>query len=56
MREAAKTLDSRLFEEYWDTVVPAEPEQRIREWLKRADKYAKTWKPSEHLFKDGSKK
>jgi hypothetical protein len=56
MREAAKRLDSRLFEEYWDTVVPAEPEQRIREWLKRADKYAKTWKPSEHLFKDESKK
>jgi hypothetical protein len=56
LREAAKRLDGRLFEEYWDVVVSADPDERIKEWLKRADKYAKTWKPSEHLFKDEDKK
>ncbi len=50
MREAAKSLDDGLFEEYWDAVVP--PDQRIKEWLRRADKNAKSWIPSEHLFKD----
>jgi hypothetical protein len=48
MRDAARRLDNRLFEEYWDAVVPSD--QRIKEWLKRADKLAKTWKPSDHLF------
>ncbi len=51
MREAAQRLDGRLFEEYWGVACP--PENRIKEWLRRADKFAKTWTPSEHLFKNG---
>lgn len=51
MRDATERLDNRLFEEYWDAVVPSEPEKRIKEWLRRADRHAKTWKPSDHLFK-----
>jgi hypothetical protein len=50
MREAAQELDGRLIEEYWGLDVP--PNERIKEWLRRADKYAKGWKPSDHLFKD----
>lgn len=53
MREAARQLDARLFEEYWETAnVPATAEDRIREWLRRADRNATTWKPSDHLFKE----
>jgi len=53
MREAAKQLSGRLFEEYWDMAnPPVTPNDRITEWLRRADKLAKTWKPSDHLFKD----
>lgn len=51
MREAAQRLDGRLFEEYWGAACP--PEKRIQEWLRRADKFAKTWTPSEHLFENG---
>ena len=47
--EAAATLEDALFEEYWGRVVPKE--QRISEWLKKADSYASGWKPSEELFK-----
>lgn len=39
-----------LFIEYWGESVP--PENRIAAWLRKADKLAKGWKPSEHLFKD----
>lgn len=46
--EAAIALPNDLIEEYWGERV--EPENRIREWLLRADRHAKTWKPSEHLF------
>ena len=46
---AARTLDDRLFVEYWG--VSVDPDDRIQEWLKRADTYAKDWKPSDHLFK-----
>lgn len=49
MRLAAKTLEDALFVEYWGASVP--PKDRITEWLKRADDYAKTWKPSKELFK-----
>jgi hypothetical protein len=53
MREAAVRLDGRLFEEYWDMAnPPVTANDRIKEWLRRADRAAKTWKPSEHLFKD----
>ena len=48
MRNAAKYLDDALFVEYWGE--GCKPEHRIREWLKRADSYAKDWKPSETLF------
>ena len=52
MREAAYRLENALFEEYWGASVL--PENRIVEWLKRADRHAKDWKPSEHLFLSGS--
>jgi hypothetical protein len=48
MRRAAATLDDALFEEYWGKRVP--PEDRIREWLRRADHYARGWRPSAELF------
>jgi hypothetical protein len=51
LREAALRLDADLIEEYWLVNVP--PEQRIAEWLKRADSLATDWKPSEILFKSG---
>jgi hypothetical protein len=50
MRDAAQRLDGRLIEEYWGLDFP--PNERIREWLKRTDKFAANWKPSEHLFKE----
>jgi hypothetical protein len=46
--EAAAHLPGDLIEEYWGERV--EPKDRIKEWLKRADRYAQTWKPSKHLF------
>lgn len=45
---AAKYMDDALFQEYWGVSVP--PENRIREWLLRADSYAKNWRPSASLF------
>lgn len=50
MRQAALSLEDALFQEYWG-VVPA-PEQRILEWLRRADAFALNWRPSEYLFLD----
>ena len=52
IREAAARLEDALFVEYWGTSVP--PKDRIKEWLKRADKFAKDWRPrpSEVLFLD----
>ena len=50
MRRAAKELEDALFVEYWGESVPLE--NRIQEWLKRADRYAKgAWVPSKELFK-----
>ena len=55
--EAAKRLDGALFEEYWGRDYP--PEERIAEWLRRADLYAqdgpadKRWVPSKSLFLGG---
>ncbi len=46
--EAAASMDDSLFEEYWGERVGKE--KRIAEWLKRADSFAKDWKPSESLF------
>jgi len=53
MREAARTMNDALFVEYWGESVP--PENRIREWLRRADKLAETWeqKLSQCLFIGG---
>lgn len=50
IREAAIRMDDALFVEYWGVSVP--PEQRISQWLIRADKYAQNWVPSEVLFLD----
>jgi hypothetical protein len=48
MRTAARELEPALFVEYWGEDIA--PQQRIQEWLRRADSYAKGWKPSEMLF------
>lgn len=48
IREAAMCMDDALFLEYWGVSVP--PNLRIKEWLLRADEYAKDWTPSEVLF------
>ena len=50
VRDAAKRLDSALFEEYWGQDYPVE--ERITEWLRRADEYATDWVPSDYLFID----
>ena len=50
MRDAAKRLDEALFEEYWGVACPTD--ERISEWLRRADGYASGWVPSENLFLD----
>ncbi len=50
IREAADRMDDALFVEYWGVSVA--PDQRINEWLRRADKYAKDWRPSDVLFLD----
>ena len=49
IREAATRLGDELIKEYWGESCPTE--QRIREWLRRADKLAKGWTPSDVLFK-----
>lgn len=48
MRKAAADLESALFEEYWGASVP--PEERISEWLRRADAVCPDWRPSEVMF------
>lgn len=50
MISAAQRLETELFEEYWGEPVP--PENRIKEWLRRADRFAKGWKPSNELFQN----
>ncbi|KXU36954.1 restriction endonuclease [Ventosimonas gracilis] len=46
---AALRMDDALFVEYWGASVS--PENRIREWLKKADAYAGgRWLPSKELF------
>jgi hypothetical protein len=49
MKEAALRLEDKLFLEYWGKSVSEE--KRIAEWLKMADSFAVTWKPSETLFR-----
>ncbi len=48
MKSAAKRMEDALFVEYWGKSVP--PGKRIKEWLTRADGYAKGWVPSKELF------
>lgn len=48
MLDAARRLPSSLFDEYWG--VPVKEGDRIREWLKMADRLAVGWKPSKYLF------
>ena len=50
IRLAAIQMDDALFIEYWGRSVP--PEERIKEWLVRADEIATGWVPSEVLFID----
>jgi len=51
MRQAAARLDGALFVEYWGK--DFHPDQRIKEWLRRADSFASSWRPSTELFKSG---
>lgn len=53
MLAAAKYLEDDLFVEYWKA--SCKPEKRIREWLRRADGYAKDWIPSKSLFQKTGK-
>lgn len=46
--EAALNMDDALFVEYWGQSV--NPENRITEWLKKADEIATDWVPSQSLF------
>jgi hypothetical protein len=48
MREAAGSLPDDIIEEYWGEKV--KPKDRIKYWLKKADRLATKWKPSEELF------
>lgn len=48
MITAARILPDALFVEYWGKSAPRN--QRISEWLKRADSLAQDWKPSKTLF------
>ena len=50
MRDAALDMDGQIFTEYWGRDYP--PNERIKEWLRRADRYAegRGWIPSEVLF------
>lgn len=50
IRDAAARMEDALFVEYWGVSVP--PSQRIKEWLRQADNYARDWKPSKSLFLD----
>jgi hypothetical protein len=50
MKNAAEYLEDALFLEYWGENVPRP--KRIKEWLRRADRFAKDWKPSKALFHD----
>lgn len=49
IKRAADELDTDIIEEYWGDRV--EPQDRIEEWLRRADSHASGWTPSQHLFR-----
>ena len=48
IREAAEYLDDALFVEYWGESVPKD--QRLIQWLQKADVLASGWRPSSSLF------
>lgn len=48
IRDASEYLEDALFQEYWGEVPPKN--KRIIEWLKRADGFATSWRPSDELF------
>ncbi len=48
MKDAANRLDDALFVEYWG--IGCAPDQRLGQWLVKADGYADGWVPSTHLF------
>ena len=48
MVDAARYLENALFVEYWGE--GCKPENRIAEWLNRADSFAKEWRPSDEMF------
>lgn len=48
MVDAAGRLEDALFIEYWGKA--CSPENRIEEWLRRADTMASGWRPSETMF------
>lgn len=52
MKRAAVDLVPALFKEYWKMDnPPVAPEERLRQWLLKADEYAAGhWIPSDHLF------
>jgi hypothetical protein len=52
MRLAAARLEPALFQEHWGFPPPAVTKDRLLEWLRLADGYAKDWKPSDYLFWD----
>lgn len=49
IRRAAERLEDALFREYWGQ--SCRPEDRLREWLRRADEAADDWQPSACLFR-----
>lgn len=53
MLDAANNLEDALFREYWGNDYPVE--ERIEEWLIRADSFCVDWKPSEFMFLDKQK-
>lgn len=54
MHLAAETLEDALFVEYWGVAIA--PGDRIKEWLRRADSFAKGWQPSRVLFSKSTDK
>lgn len=52
MLDSIQTLDEELFCEYWGESYPVG--ERLNEWLRRADRYAQEWIPSQSLFMDSS--
>lgn len=48
MKKAALEMDDALFIEYWGESIP--PEDRIKQWLAKADAIARDWVPSQSLF------